>query len=88
MNNHNIYTPGYAVYDNEILSRLALINYLTDPSGMSDYTTTFSFDTQTPTEVEVKCGVLVFLDSILTSRLGIWLPPLLARRQISLGQGR
>ncbi|KAJ7018597.1 glycoside hydrolase family 79 protein [Mycena alexandri] len=55
LNNENIFTPGYAIYDNDILSRLALINYITDPSGSSDYTATFSFDDgQTPSQVEVK----------------------------------
>lgn len=62
MNNDSIYTPGYAIYDNDILSRLALINYITDPSGNSDYTATFSFDVingQSPTQAKVKCGILI-----------------------------
>ncbi|KAF8141081.1 hypothetical protein K438DRAFT_2030235 [Mycena galopus ATCC 62051] len=54
MNNHSIYTPGYAVYDNDTLSRLGLINYITDPSGSSDFTATLSFNAQTPTQVKVK----------------------------------
>ncbi|KAJ6512845.1 glycoside hydrolase family 79 protein [Mycena sanguinolenta] len=57
MNNGNIYTPGYAIYDGGILSRLALINYITDPSGNSDFTATFSFNGQNmpiPTQVKVK----------------------------------
>ncbi|KAJ6507835.1 hypothetical protein C8R47DRAFT_1208860 [Mycena vitilis] len=55
MNNDSIYTPGYAVYDlNDTLSRLALINYITDPSGNSDYTATFYFEGETQNEVKVK----------------------------------
>ncbi|KAJ7865658.1 glycoside hydrolase family 79 protein, partial [Mycena olivaceomarginata] len=57
LNNDSIYTPGYAIYDNDILSRLALINFITDPSGKSDFTGTFSFDElnmQTPPQVKVK----------------------------------
>ncbi|KAJ7238587.1 glycoside hydrolase family 79 protein [Mycena haematopus] len=57
MNNDSMYTPGYAIYDSDILSRLALINYITDSSGNSDFTATLSFDAQnmqTPTEVKVK----------------------------------
>ncbi|KAJ7168530.1 hypothetical protein C8R46DRAFT_1267699 [Mycena filopes] len=57
MNNGSIFTPGYAIWDNDVLSRLALINYITDPSGQSDYTATFSFDSKPPAQVEVKCGV-------------------------------
>ncbi|KAJ6561988.1 hypothetical protein B0H19DRAFT_1068685 [Mycena capillaripes] len=60
MNSDDVYTPGYAIYDNDILSRLALINYITDPTGRSDYTATFSFDGQTPSQIKVKCGVIDF----------------------------
>ncbi|KAJ7145148.1 glycoside hydrolase family 79 protein [Mycena crocata] len=44
MNNDSIYTPGYAIYDNNVLSRLALFNFITDPTGASDYTATFTVD--------------------------------------------
>ncbi|KAJ7745668.1 glycoside hydrolase family 79 protein [Mycena metata] len=64
LNDENIFTPGYAIYDKGILSRLALINYITDPSGSSDYTATFSFDDgQTPSQVEVKYLVAASVSS-------------------------
>ncbi|KAJ7707363.1 glycoside hydrolase family 79 protein [Mycena rosella] len=60
MNNDSIYTPGYAIYDTGI-SRLALFNYISDPTGASDYTATFSVDgagtglrNGTPSQVKVK----------------------------------
>ncbi|KAJ6512844.1 glycoside hydrolase family 79 protein [Mycena sanguinolenta] len=61
MNNNNIYTPGYAIYDGGVLARLALFNYVTDPSGASTYTASFAIgggDTGqangTPAQVKVK----------------------------------
>lgn len=42
MNSGNIYTPGYAVYESGSLARVALFNYITDPSGASNYTATIS----------------------------------------------
>lgn len=35
-NNGNEFTPGYAIYENEKLARMALFNYVNDPSGASD----------------------------------------------------
>jgi len=61
MNGNNIYTPGYAIYDGDVLARLALFNYVTDPSGASSYTASFAIgggDTGqpngTPAQVKVK----------------------------------
>ncbi|KAK7033434.1 Glyco-hydro-79C domain-containing protein [Favolaschia claudopus] len=61
MNANNIYTPGYAIYDGDVLARLALFNYITDPSGAHEYTATFAIgggDTGqpngTPPQVKVK----------------------------------
>ncbi|KAJ6561989.1 glycoside hydrolase family 79 protein [Mycena capillaripes] len=61
MNGNNIYTPGYAIYDGEVLARLALFNYVTDPTGASAYTASFAIgggDTGqangTPAQVKVK----------------------------------
>lgn len=60
-NNNNIFTPGYAIYESGTAARLALINYVTDPSGASDYTATFSVGggntgepSVTPATVQVK----------------------------------
>ncbi|KAJ7476225.1 glycoside hydrolase family 79 protein [Mycena latifolia] len=61
MNAANIYTPGYAIYDAGVLARLALFNFVTDPSGASAYTASFAIgggDTgqpnATPAQVKVK----------------------------------
>ncbi|KZP07019.1 glycoside hydrolase family 79 protein [Athelia psychrophila] len=37
-NNFNNHTPAYAIYENGIPARVALFNYLTDPSGANTYT--------------------------------------------------
>ncbi|KAI0087487.1 glycoside hydrolase superfamily [Irpex rosettiformis] len=54
-NGDNMYTPGYAIYENGSLSRVALFNYITDPSGTSDYTVSLSIaDGTGPSQVYVK----------------------------------
>ncbi|KAF8699112.1 Glycoside hydrolase family 79 protein, partial [Rhizoctonia solani] len=37
MNGGSDYTPGYAIYENGSPSKVVLFNYITDPSGASDY---------------------------------------------------
>lgn len=39
-NDGNDLTPAYAIYENGQFARMALINYMTDPSGANDYTAT------------------------------------------------
>lgn len=51
--------PVYAIYEKGTLSRVALINYLSDPSGNSDYTAVLSVGGNgqpngTPAQVKVK----------------------------------
>jgi hypothetical protein len=41
-NSNNKYTPAYAIYESGQLTKVALLNYLSDPSGASDYTVTIS----------------------------------------------
>ncbi|KAJ3981054.1 glycoside hydrolase family 79 protein [Lentinula detonsa] len=54
-NNGNIYTPAYAVYENNDPVRVALYNYITDSSGGSDYTASISVSGgQMPSQVRVK----------------------------------
>ncbi|KAI0944685.1 hypothetical protein AcW1_002338 [Taiwanofungus camphoratus] len=58
-NGANIYTPAYAIYEQGTIARVALFNYITDPSGASTYTATISVsDTNeqntTPPQVRVK----------------------------------
>ncbi|KIK59064.1 glycoside hydrolase family 79 protein [Collybiopsis luxurians FD-317 M1] len=60
-NNNNIYTPAYAVYEKGNPVRVALFNYITDPSGASDYTASIAIgggqtgtSNATPGQVKVK----------------------------------
>lgn len=53
--------PVYAIYENNALSRVALFNYMTDPSGANDYTATLFVGGQAlglpngvPAQVQVK----------------------------------
>ncbi|THG97424.1 hypothetical protein EW026_g4567 [Hermanssonia centrifuga] len=51
----NIFTPGYAIYENGNLARVALFNYVTDPTGASTYTASISITGGTvPSQVSVK----------------------------------
>ena len=43
-NDGNVFTPAYAIYENGQLSKVALFNYVTDPSGASTITTSLSFN--------------------------------------------
>ncbi|KAF5353171.1 hypothetical protein D9757_012643 [Collybiopsis confluens] len=60
-NSNNIYTPAYAIYENGNPVRVALFNYITDPSGASDYTVSIAVGggqtgtaNGTPGQVKVK----------------------------------
>lgn len=58
LNTDNIYTPGYAIYENGQLDKLALFNYVTDPTGATTYTVAVSFaGGSVPQQVSVKCVV-------------------------------
>ncbi|KAI0299017.1 glycoside hydrolase family 79 protein [Multifurca ochricompacta] len=57
----NIYTPIYAIYENGAPTKVALFNFVTDPSGASTYTATISIGggstgqaNATPSQVQVK----------------------------------
>jgi len=60
-NSASIHTPAYAVYESGACAKLAFFNYVTDPSGASTYTATFSIGggstgeaNATPASVQVK----------------------------------
>ncbi|KAJ3552241.1 hypothetical protein NM688_g4255 [Phlebia brevispora] len=54
-NGGNIFTPGYAIYDNGNLDKVALLNYMTDPTGAASYITSVSIPGgSTPATVTVK----------------------------------
>lgn len=42
MNSNNMFTPGYAIYENGNPTRVALFNFVTDSSGASNYTATIA----------------------------------------------
>lgn len=55
INGGNQFTPGYAIYENGEPTRIALINYVSDPTGASDYTASISLMGATmPTQIKVK----------------------------------
>jgi len=53
-NGGNDYTPGYAIYENGQPVRVALTNFISDPSGNSDYTAGISVGGTVPAQVQVK----------------------------------
>ncbi|KAK7044575.1 glycoside hydrolase superfamily [Favolaschia claudopus] len=69
-NEDNIFTPQYAVYEDGAIARVALFNYVTDPSSASQYTTTITVAGGTvPSSVQVK----YFLsDSVATKTNITW----------------
>ncbi|KAJ7640830.1 glycoside hydrolase family 79 protein [Mycena polygramma] len=69
-NDGSIYTPQYAVYENGAIARVALFNYMTDPSGANDYKATITLsDGTVPASVTVK----YFLsDSVSTKNNITW----------------
>jgi hypothetical protein len=76
-NGDNEFTPGYAIYKNGSPTKVALFNYLTDPSGAHDYTADVQLgggNTTTPgfspSQVKVKwVGFCHGLDRIRSNTL-------------------
>ncbi|KAG5637249.1 hypothetical protein H0H81_005247 [Sphagnurus paluster] len=53
--NNGLFTPSYAIYDNGTLSKVALFNFMDDPTGAHDITGTITVAAgQVPAEVHVK----------------------------------
>ncbi|KAI9058696.1 glycoside hydrolase family 79 protein [Trametes sanguinea] len=60
-NGANAYTPAYAIYENDALARVVLINFMTEQNGQGAYTATISVGggqtgepNETPSQVKVK----------------------------------
>ncbi|CDO76008.1 hypothetical protein BN946_scf184780.g15 [Trametes cinnabarina] len=60
-NGANAYTPAYAIYENDALARMVLINFMTEQNGQGAYTATISIGggqtgepNETPSSVKVK----------------------------------
>jgi len=61
MNSNNPSTPGYAIYENGTPTKVALINFVDDPTGVNNYTAQISIGggntgqpSTTPSQVMVK----------------------------------
>jgi len=53
-NGGNTYTPAYAIYQDGALAKVALFNYVTDPTNATAYTATLSISGGAPASVQVK----------------------------------
>jgi len=53
-NGNNMYTPAYAIYESGTLAKVALFNFITDPSGATAYTASLSISGGAPASVQVK----------------------------------
>jgi len=52
---NRILTPAYSIYDNGVLSKVALINFMDDPSGKSDINVTIAVNgSNVPAQARVK----------------------------------
>ncbi len=55
VNNNNKFSPGYGIYEDGIPQKVVLMNFLTDPTGASNFTAQISIAGQTvPNTVTVK----------------------------------
>lgn len=63
-NNGDIHTPQYAIFENGILAKVALFNFMTDPTHASDYTAVLHLNGgQVPAQVHVKYALAYSLPS-------------------------
>jgi len=53
-NGGNIYTPSYAIYENGVISKIALFNYVDDQTGNSSLQVTLNVPSGNPSSVMVK----------------------------------
>ena len=60
-NDGNQFTPAYAIYENDALARVALVNFMNEQNGAGSYNVTISIggdatgeDKATPAQVQVK----------------------------------
>ncbi|TFK68765.1 glycoside hydrolase family 79 protein [Pluteus cervinus] len=66
----NEFTPQYSIYENGVLVRMALFNYISDPSGANNYVATITPDGgQVPAQVRVK---YLLSDSVATKNNITW----------------
>lgn len=53
-NSGSLVTPQYAIYEKDILNKVALFNYMDDPTGASDLRVTLNVPTGVPGIIKVK----------------------------------
>jgi len=53
-NSGSLLTPQYAIYEKDILNKVALFNYMDDPTGASDLRVTLNVPTGVPGVIKVK----------------------------------
>ncbi|KIR52771.1 hypothetical protein I315_04634 [Cryptococcus gattii Ru294] len=49
-----IYHPVYAIYENDVVARMVLFNFIDDSTGGSDLQVTINIQNQSPTQVQVR----------------------------------
>lgn len=49
-----IYHPVYAIYENDVVARMVLFNFIDDSTGGSDLHVTINIQNQSPTQVQVR----------------------------------
>lgn len=60
-NSGSVYTPSYAIYDGEKLARVALFNYIDDPTGANDLKVTITVPQGVPPTIRVKYAYFFLL---------------------------
>lgn len=84
-NNASIFTPAYAIYEGGSVARVALFNYMTDPTGANTYTATIAVgggQTGTPnaTPAQVQVKYVYLLRSCVSGNLTFGEPDTLQHR--------
>ena len=63
------FTPAYAIYEGDTLSKFALFNYIDDPSGAHDHQTVIQVpDGGVPASVRVKYVIFGFMGAVVGDR--------------------
>jgi hypothetical protein len=53
-NQNSIYTPSYSIYENNVLTKVALFNFMDDKTGASNSQVTLALPAGAPSSVKVK----------------------------------
>ena len=58
-NDGNIYTPAFAIYEDNVPVRVLIINFVTNPSGANDINVNVNADGAS-SQIKVKCAAFDF----------------------------